>query len=586
MRDVRDGRLVRCFRAFGAFLLWATVAPACLAQLPPGQGGAKVKTVTVPEIRTQQQLDRFRETVRATCGPGLTVQGNPSFAGAIRQNPASGAKMACVNQVLTLQDLPDIPPLPEALEVPTFASLADLGLFTLKATKQCNAPVPARVERAESNEPRGTRLDQRPDPGTNYKCGDQLVLIESRGPPPLLVPRFESESDLAAFADRATSRCPAPVPSGVEQRESTETPGTRLDQRPAPGTRYRCGARLTLFVSADPPPLAVPTFASEADLAAFTSLATSLCPAPVPSGVEQRESSQPRGTRLDQRPAPGTRYRCGERLTLFVSAGPPALTVPFFASPSDMRGFAKQAGAFCQQPLGSALRTGPSETISKGQRLRQTPVERSAYQCGEEISLTLSDGSGQPQIEETETSSSRDPADTPATDQPKQTPLDRVIPVPPPPVLLVPAFTSSGHMSRFAEVAAEFCGTDPSAIATAIVNEPSGEWPPGAVLEQSPQRDTTFLCGKTRLSVTLAAGTPPVWRTLLPVALASLGIAALLALAISRLVRVVPGAGRIHAAPVGEPTSPQPLLAVSLSARAVRANPLGAAPSILEGPHP
>jgi hypothetical protein len=215
-----------------------------------------------------------------------------------------------------------------------------------------------------------------------------------------------------------------------------------------------------------------------------------------------------------------------------------------------MSRFAEVAADFCGTDP-SAIVIEPAGEWPPGAVLDQSPKRGTTFLCGTtRLSVTLA-------------------ADTP------------------PPVLLVPAFTSSDDMARFAEVAAKLCRTDPSAIATAIITEPAGEWPPGAVLEQSPQRGTTFLCGATALSLTLAAEpTPPVWKPLLLLALAALGIAAILVKAIPRLLRVVPGNGNIQASLVGDRTSPQPLLAVRLSQLDIRANLLGALPGVVEGPFP
>ncbi|WP_406331409.1 Stk1 family PASTA domain-containing Ser/Thr kinase [Streptomyces sp. NBC_00203] len=105
-------------------------------------------------------------------------------------------------------------------------------------------------------EPKGNVCSQDPTAGTTVKKGDTINLVVSTGAPKVVVPNVIDKD-----VDAATSRLEADkygFDVQTKTRESSETPGTVLEQTPDPGSEVEKGSKITLTIAAEKKQVTVP----------------------------------------------------------------------------------------------------------------------------------------------------------------------------------------------------------------------------------------------------------------------------------------------------------------------------------------
>jgi beta-lactam-binding protein with PASTA domain len=174
--------------------------------------------------------------------------------------------------------------------------------------KQVSAAVPA-----------GTVVAENPAPGTVLKGGASVMLIVSRGPPPVAVPDVKG----LAAADAVVKLQQAKLAPRLVEVSSKQTAGTVIAQKPPAGIKVKPGTPVTLEVSKGAGKVTVPVVTGEPVAQATSELKA----AGLKVSTTNVASDQPKGTVLAQSPAGGAAAAKGATVQLKVSSGPAPSTI-------------------------------------------------------------------------------------------------------------------------------------------------------------------------------------------------------------------------------------------------------------------
>jgi beta-lactam-binding protein with PASTA domain len=170
-----------------------------------------------------------------------------------------------------------------------------------------------KLTRRTAAKPKGIVLAQRPTDGKTVQPGTQVVLVVSNGPPGVAMPDVVG----LAAADAIKALGARKLDPTLQQKASTEAPGTVLAQQPKAGARAKPGTKVVLQVAKGAASIAVPdvTGATESQAGA-TLRAAGLAP-----HVVQVPSTKPAGTVVAQSPPAGQKLARGGSVRLNVSKG-------------------------------------------------------------------------------------------------------------------------------------------------------------------------------------------------------------------------------------------------------------------------
>jgi beta-lactam-binding protein with PASTA domain len=181
---------------------------------------------------------------------------------------------------------------------------------------------------------KGDVVSTTPSASARVRKGSTVELIPSAGPRMISVPQVSGQTLAAA---QAALRTAGLTPGSVTKQVSgTIAAGVVISTNPAAGASWPQSKPVALTVSAGPP---LPNFVGQQQ-AAVQSWATtngiSLNQQPAPAS-----STQPAGTITKQSPAPNTPVTKGEVVTIYVSPGPPNVTIPNVDGMSVLKAYAK-----------------------------------------------------------------------------------------------------------------------------------------------------------------------------------------------------------------------------------------------------
>jgi eukaryotic-like serine/threonine-protein kinase len=189
------------------------------------------------------------------------------------------------------------------------ADLANAGFTVASGTARHSETVPA-----------GQIIVTDPAAGVRVRHGGKIIIIPSLGPVLVTMPSVTGE--LIIQADQ-TLRAVGLIPGAPSYQTSTSIPsGVVISTNPVAYQRWPKGKPVGLVVSAGPP---LPNFVGQqvgAAQAAAGAGGYSI------NAVTLAKSSAPSGTVVRQSPQPGTPISSGEVVTVWVSAGPPQVSVP------------------------------------------------------------------------------------------------------------------------------------------------------------------------------------------------------------------------------------------------------------------
>lgn len=279
--------------SFAGLLLCLLGPAAAIAQVPlsaqvkPASMAIKpARTLRVPDLSQLQQRRMFESLGRELCGPGYGLQTVLSPSGLspgtfISQSVPPESRVTCARTVSVTLASPQQP------------------ASTAEKSPAAAAEVPA--------------------PPPQFAVGD-----------------LDDPAALGLLRRRSQALCKAPATVQQRERRSTETPRGGFDgQSPAPDTIYTCNMPVIVWRSLGPAPInasvssstrrpriTIAFLSSQKAIDDLSDLVFRACGQPLSFSQEPRISASPKGDYLDQSPAPGSIYECGEPVTVFVSSGP------------------------------------------------------------------------------------------------------------------------------------------------------------------------------------------------------------------------------------------------------------------------
>lgn len=172
----------------------------------------------------------------------------------------------------------------------------------------------------------------------------------------------------------------------VERRFSEEPSGTVISQSPEPDVSVDLGSEVTLVVSQGQELFIVPDFSGMTEAEAIEALREAGFELDTP----QREfnTTVPDGIVIKTVPEAGSEAAAGTRVILYVSKGTELRQVPSVAgkTQSDAKTSLEQAGFTVK------VNEEPSETVSKGNVIRQSPESGVSVPTGTQITIWVSTG--------------------------------------------------------------------------------------------------------------------------------------------------------------------------------------------------
>jgi serine/threonine-protein kinase len=179
-----------------------------------------------------------------------------------------------------------------------------------------------RTQPVQADDPAGTVISQRPEPGTVLAEGRPVTLEVSAGPPPVAVPgvvgRLEADAraalEAAGFEVSATRHTDEEVPAG---RVAAQEPGE--------GDHAAPGARVSLQVSDGPKPVIVPNVVGKDYDSAAGALHSKRLEV---KRTDAYNDSVDAGKVISQDPVAGEEALRGSTVRVVVSRGPDVVDVP------------------------------------------------------------------------------------------------------------------------------------------------------------------------------------------------------------------------------------------------------------------
>ena len=171
----------------------------------------------------------------------------------------------------------------------------------------------------------------------------------------------------------------------AEQHENDAQAGTVYDQRPKPEAKADKGSDVTILVSKGPGQVSVPSVVNETQDQATGDLEAAGLTAKV---VPQASDTVSAGQVMAQDPAPGTKVDKGSAVTITVSSGTGAVTVPNVVGKdaSDAANILGQAG------FRTTTRTQPSDTVAAGTVISTSPGPGAKAPKNSLVTLVVSSG--------------------------------------------------------------------------------------------------------------------------------------------------------------------------------------------------
>jgi eukaryotic-like serine/threonine-protein kinase len=179
---------------------------------------------------------------------------------------------------------------------------------------------PRSIPESHETVPRGQVFDQSPDAGERIQKGNVVRIYVSTGKPRVDVPDVVGAREADALSTlRAAQLVPEP-----HEIFSEESAGTVIAQDPKGGTSVVKGSTVRVNISKGRQTTGVPNVIGQS----FDSAAEQLRGAGFTAVRSDVDSSEPKGTVIEQDPAAGSLQPPGTKVTLSVSSGQTTTTVP------------------------------------------------------------------------------------------------------------------------------------------------------------------------------------------------------------------------------------------------------------------
>jgi serine/threonine-protein kinase len=235
------------------------------------------------------------------------------------------------------------------------SELQALGFTQVSTTPEVSSTVPA-----------GNVITTRPPPGTSQKVDQPVVLVVSSGPAPVAVPNVVGQPQATATT---TLHDAGFVVTAIMAASPTVAQGDVISTTPAAGTQRPKGSQVQLSVSSGKQKVQIPSLINDTPSQAGQSLGA--LQLTVGSQVNEPSTTVASGlvTRTD--PPAGSSVTVGSAVTVFVSSGPPQITVPDLSGQTQAQASAALTGAglvgqFTAQPTTDQHQNGVVISESPG----------------------------------------------------------------------------------------------------------------------------------------------------------------------------------------------------------------------------
>ena len=221
-------------------------------------------------------------------------------------------------------------------------------------------------------------ISQAPPAGEKTTKGNSVRIRVSTGLPKATVPdvRNMKESEAIAALQQALL-----VPQ-VFEIESSKPIGRVMAQDPKPGTKVAQKARVRINVSRGQKPVGVPSLAG----LTFDQATQTLQDAGFTTGRTDVESNEAAGNVVGSLPGEGALLRPGQRVTLLVSKGPRAISVP------DVNGLDRADALVTLKSAGLVpivVTQDTTDPVDDGVVIGQIPIAQDEVQPGTVITITV-----------------------------------------------------------------------------------------------------------------------------------------------------------------------------------------------------
>jgi beta-lactam-binding protein with PASTA domain len=236
-----------------------------------------------------------------------------------------------------------------------------------------------RVHRQESGFRVGQVVGQSPEAGTKVDQGSEVVLQVSSGPGTVDVPLVTGLS--LTRATRALTRRGLTEDSVVKP-SATVPKGDVISSSPVDGTPVPKGSRVHLIVSSGPVQVKVPDVTNSDTAAAHSELRN----AGLTFTDNQVTSTQPKGTVIAQNPVGGSTVDKGTSVSLTISKGPNAASVP------DVTGQSQAQATAALQAAGFKVQAKPKVTKDQTQNgvvIHQRPASGTQLKKGRTVVIYI-----------------------------------------------------------------------------------------------------------------------------------------------------------------------------------------------------
>ncbi|MBA2361287.1 MAG: Stk1 family PASTA domain-containing Ser/Thr kinase [Actinobacteria bacterium] len=235
---------------------------------------------------------------------------------------------------------------------------------------------PIQVDQSNANVPRGVVFDQEPDAGERIQRGNAVRYFVSTGKPRVAVPEVVGARESDAVATLRNAKL---VPKVVDIF-SDEPAGIVIAQDPPGGASIVEGSDVRLNVSKGPQQSGLPNVVGRS----YEDAAQELRQAGFEAARRDVDAPEPKGTVVSQSPVPGTLAPPGTRVTLNVSTGESATSVP------DVRDLAEDDARATLENEGwtVVIRDTPTSNPDEdGIVISQTPPPGQKAEPGSEVTL-------------------------------------------------------------------------------------------------------------------------------------------------------------------------------------------------------
>src|SRR3954451_5678165 len=258
------------------------------------------------------------------------------------------------------------------------------------------------VDRKQSLEPLDQVIGQDPPAGEKVNKGATVNLTVSDGPPSAVVPAVENLPEKVGLSQLQKAGFKVDI---NEAPSDTVKKGFVISTTPPGGTELKQGERVRMDVSSG-----VQKFAAPHVLCLYQHTAEqTLQDKELVPVVQEVVSDQPAGKVFQQSPVAGTKVSKGDRVTITVSKGPAAVSVPDVGglTQSDARGQLQTAGFTVQVKTRDSKDRGDDKIV-----LDQRPGHGAQLQKGATVVIYVGKYKPPPQQTQTQTQTQTTPTTT------------------------------------------------------------------------------------------------------------------------------------------------------------------------------